>query len=96
MQELMGYIDSAWYDGHPPFTRYELETLIESFYPAEKRQITDAFKAGEINIAGILMEDFNRLHGTSHKVPTNDGDDAEKYFKAKYNENAKDCNAGVD
>ena len=46
MQELMGYIDSAWYDGHPPFTRYELETLIESFYSAEKRQIIDAYNDG--------------------------------------------------
>lgn len=50
----------------------------------EKQQIIDAYKAGEVNIAGILMEDFNRLHGTSHKVPANDGGDAEKYFKEKF------------
>lgn len=55
-----------------------------TFLQKEKQQIIEAYKAGEINIAGILMEDFNRLHGTSHKVPNNDGEDAEKYFKEKF------------
>ena len=79
LQQLIEWLDR--YEGMPTV---RMIAKCRDMIAVEKEQIANAFRAGQIEMANDLLEDFNRLHGTNHKMPTNDSDDWVKYYNETY------------
>lgn len=62
----------------------EITAKFQQAKAMERQQIIDAFKAGQLDIAEVLLEDFNKRHGTKHPMPPQDNDDAEKYYRQTF------------